>query len=116
MAFQSEVVMGVQPGPVGTSYSNSAPSSWNSDLCDCCADMGVCLCGTFVPCILAAQVSKDFGESCFLPCLPGTILALRTGVRERYHIQGSICGDWVAMVCCGPCALCQLSRELSYQK
>uniref|UniRef100_A0A8C3FEW8 PLAC8-like protein 1 n=3 Tax=Emydidae TaxID=8476 RepID=A0A8C3FEW8_CHRPI len=53
---------------------------------------------------------------CFLPCLPGTLLALRTGVRERYHIEGSICDDWLVMACCGPCGLCQLSRELSHRK
>uniref|UniRef100_A0A8C3SPJ3 Cornifelin n=1 Tax=Chelydra serpentina TaxID=8475 RepID=A0A8C3SPJ3_CHESE len=109
MAYQD------QPGRVQTSYSQGS-SAWSSGTCDCFADMGVCLCGTFVPCVLACQVSQDFGESCFLPCLPGSLLALWTGVRERYHIEGSICDDWLVMACCGPCGLCQLSRELSHRK
>ncbi|XP_024078727.1 cornifelin homolog A-like, partial [Terrapene carolina triunguis] len=113
MAYQAEIT---QPGRVQTSYSYGNTNAWSSGMCDCFADMGVCLCGTFVPCILACQVSQDFGESCFLPCLPGTLLALRTGVRERYHIEGSICDDWLVMACCGPCGLCQLSRELSHRK
>ncbi|XP_044138647.1 cornifelin homolog [Bufo gargarizans] len=92
-------------------YSTST-SQWNSDVMDCCEDMGICLCGAFVPCILACRVASDFGECCCLPCLPGTLLAMRTGVRERYHIPGTICNDCVCLTFCGQCTLCQLAREL----
>ncbi|XP_025072258.1 LOW QUALITY PROTEIN: cornifelin homolog [Alligator sinensis] len=69
------------------------------------------LCGALVPCILASRVSERFGQTCLLPCLPGALVALRTGIRERYRIEGSVCDDWLVMVCCLPCGLCQLSRE-----
>ncbi|XP_053123467.1 uncharacterized protein LOC128332772 isoform X4 [Hemicordylus capensis] len=71
------------------------------------------LCATFIPCILACHVAEEAGESCCLPCLPGSLIALRTDVRARYHIQGSICEDWVVMTCCPLCGLCQLSRQLN---
>ncbi|PIO11793.1 hypothetical protein AB205_0047710, partial [Aquarana catesbeiana] len=102
------------------------------------------LCGTFVPCILACKIASDYGECCCLPILGGATLAMRTGIRERYHIpvrvrlsirhkvissvftikifssvfflQGSICNDWVRLVFCGPCALCQMARELKARK
>ncbi|NP_001086327.1 cornifelin homolog B [Xenopus laevis] len=93
-------------------YMSSNSSQWNSDVFDCCEDMGTCLCGTFVPCILACKVSKDYGECCCLPCLFGSVLAVRTGIRERYHIEGSICNDWVCLSFCAPCTLCQMAREL----
>ncbi|XP_074837348.1 cornifelin [Carettochelys insculpta] len=116
MAYVGERVQGAQPGPVQTSCSQAPMSTWHSGLCDCCADMGICLCGTFVPCVLACQVAQDFGESCCLACLPGALLGLRTGLRERHRIQGSVCDDWLVMSCCGPCGLCQMARELTLRK
>ncbi|XP_063292101.1 cornifelin homolog [Pelobates fuscus] len=87
-------------------------SQWTSDVFDCCQDMGICLCGTFVPCILACKVASDFGECCCLPFLGGTVVAMRTGIRERYRIPGSICNDCVCLTFCSQCALCQMAREL----
>ncbi|XP_077192857.1 cornifelin [Paroedura picta] len=113
MAYQTEMIIDAQPQPMGNNYTFSSQGAWSSDLCDCCTDMGVCLCATFVPCILACRVSEQAGEFFCLPCLPGTLIALRTGVREKYHIEGSICDDWMVMSCCPLCGLCQLSRELS---
>uniref|UniRef100_A0A6I8Q8I2 Cornifelin, gene 2 n=1 Tax=Xenopus tropicalis TaxID=8364 RepID=A0A6I8Q8I2_XENTR len=97
-------------------FTVSAPSKWSSDTCDCCNDAGICLCGAFVPCILACRVAKDYGECCCLPCLFGTSIAMRTGIRERYHIEGTICNDWACVMCCGPCTLCQMARELKAKK
>ncbi|XP_066463253.1 cornifelin homolog B-like [Eleutherodactylus coqui] len=91
-------------------------SQWSSEVTDCCADTRICLCGAFAPCILACNLAKDFGECCCLPCLPGTMVALRTGMRERYGIEGSICNDWLCISCCGPCTLCQMSREMQRRK
>lgn len=45
------------------------------------------LCGTFAPLCLACRISDDFGECCCAPYLPGGLHSLRTGMRERYHIQ-----------------------------
>uniref|UniRef100_A0A8C3SKU6 PLAC8-like protein 1 n=1 Tax=Chelydra serpentina TaxID=8475 RepID=A0A8C3SKU6_CHESE len=36
--------------------------------------------------------------------------------RRETSCPGSICDDWLVMACCGPCGLCQLSRELSHRK
>ncbi|KAM9298937.1 cornifelin homolog [Gastrophryne carolinensis] len=88
-------------------------SEWHSDVMDCCEDMGICLCGAFVPCILACRVSTDYGECCCVPyAAPGALLAMRTGIRERYRIPGSICNDCVCLTFCGVCTLCQMAREL----
>ncbi|PIO10513.1 hypothetical protein AB205_0177740 [Aquarana catesbeiana] len=92
-------------------YSASS-GQWNSEVMDCCEDMGICtysrfynvlspadsliqrcgsaplpgLCGAFIPCILACKVATQYGECCCLPFLGGTVMAMRTGMRERYHI------------------------------
>ncbi|XP_069506101.1 PLAC8-like protein 1 [Ambystoma mexicanum] len=39
-------------------------------------------------------------------------LALRTGIRERYKIRGTLCEDWTVVFCCWSCAVCQMAREL----
>ncbi|PIO32845.1 Cornifelin-like protein, partial [Aquarana catesbeiana] len=90
----------------------TSKSEWNSEVMDCCEDMGICLCGTFVPCILACRVASDYGECCCLPFIGGALLAMRTGMRERYHIPGSICNDCICLTFCGVCTLCQMAREL----
>ncbi|XP_071987600.1 cornifelin homolog A-like [Engystomops pustulosus] len=99
-------------------FTNSNPmgSQWSSDVMDCCKDMGVCACGTFCPLILACRVASEFGECCCLPLVGGTMLALRTGLRERHRIPGTICDDCVCLTFCGPCALCQLAREQKARK
>ncbi|KAM3613797.1 uncharacterized protein V6R79_005162 [Siganus canaliculatus] len=86
MAFQSNVISS-QPQVTVTQYSVSQGSSdWNSNVCDCCEDCGICLCATFVPCILACKVAQDNGDSCCVPFLPGAMIALRTSIRSRYNI------------------------------
>ncbi|KAM4651457.1 cornifelin homolog [Discoglossus pictus] len=97
-------------------YTTSNTSQWSTELMDCCSDMGICLCGTFCTGCLACKVATDFGECCCLPFLGGTILAMRTGIRERYHIPGSICNDCVHLTFCPQCALCQMARELKRRK
>ncbi|CAN9513777.1 unnamed protein product [Ophioblennius macclurei] len=107
MAFHSNVISS-QPQAYNVS---SGPSDWNSNLCDCCEDCGVCLCAALIPCVLACKVAQDHGESCCLPCLPGAMIALRTSIRQRYNIDGTVCGDWAVMACLPLCGLCQLARE-----
>ncbi|KAL2084228.1 hypothetical protein ACEWY4_019746 [Coilia grayii] len=111
MAYQTEVISS-QPQVTVTSYTMSSGSSqWSSDLCDCCEDCGICLCGAFIPCILGCKVAQDHGDSCCLPFLPGAMIAVRTSMRDRYHIEGTICDDWVAVACFPLCAICQMARE-----
>ncbi|KAM3921246.1 cornifelin homolog A-like [Leptodactylus fuscus] len=103
---------------VVTVFTNSNPinSQWSSDVMDCCQDMGICLCGTFFPLCLACRVASDFGECCCLPVVGGAMLAIRTGLRERHHIPGSVCSDCVCLTFCGPCSLCQMAREQKARK
>ncbi|KAL7981019.1 hypothetical protein Chor_005253 [Crotalus horridus] len=96
MAFSSFPVVSSQP--CTTQPSSCDPSTnttccpppyrdWKSDLTDCCADKQICICGTFAPCVLACQVAAGLGECCCLPCLPGALVALRTGLREQLRIK-----------------------------
>lgn len=48
------------------------------------------LCATFIPCILGCKVAQDNGDSCCLPFLPGAMIALRTSMRSKYHIDVSV--------------------------
>uniref|UniRef100_A0A3Q4MUQ2 Cornifelin n=4 Tax=Pseudocrenilabrinae TaxID=318546 RepID=A0A3Q4MUQ2_NEOBR len=111
MEYQTNVI-NAQPQVTVTQYTVSRGSSeWSTNACDCCEDCGICLCGTFVPCILACQVAQDSDESCCLACLPGALIALRTSIRNRYNIGGSVCDDWLVMACIPACGLCQMARE-----
>ncbi|KAG5270943.1 hypothetical protein AALO_G00174090 [Alosa alosa] len=111
MSYQTEVISS-QPQVTVTSYKiTTGSSSWNSNVCDCCEDCGICLCGAFLPCILACKVAQDHGDSCCLPFLPGAMIALRTSIRNQYGISGSICDDWIIMACLPLCGLCQMARE-----
>ncbi|KAL7875201.1 hypothetical protein SRHO_G00061710 [Serrasalmus rhombeus] len=86
MAYQAEVIS-TQPQVTITNYTVTTGSSdWSSNLCDCCDDCGICLCGTFLPCCLGCKVAQDHGESCCLSFLPGALVALRTSIRDRYLI------------------------------
>ena len=116
MAFQSNVISS-QPQVSVTQYTvSSGLSDWSSNVCDCCEDCGICkcftcvceikptlvkcqwqyvrtspgLCATFVPCILGCKVAQDNGDSCCLPFLPGAMIALRTSMRHKYHIDVSV--------------------------
>ncbi|XP_058864809.1 cornifelin homolog A-like [Acipenser ruthenus] len=112
-AVNEEAVVRAQPQvTVNTVSAASDKVLWSSGLYDCMKDIKICLCGTFCPCILACNVAEGFGECLLLPCLSGTLMAIRTGMRERHHIAGTVCNDWVAFTCCTPCALCQLAREM----
>ncbi|XP_064425720.1 cornifelin homolog [Latimeria chalumnae] len=112
----AQIVVTTQPPVAVTTYQISQRSAWSSGTCDCFNDCGICLCGAFLPYCLECRVAQDYGECCCLPCLPGTLLAMRTGMRERYQIQGSVCDDWMMIYCCYTCALCQMARELKVRR
>ncbi|XP_069559838.1 cornifelin homolog [Brachyistius frenatus] len=111
MAFQSNVINSQPQISVSQYTVSSELSDWNSNVCACCDDFSICLCATFVPCILGCKVAQDNRDSCCLPFLPGAMIALRTSMRSRYHIEGSVCDDWVVMACLPLCGLCQMARE-----
>uniref|UniRef100_A0A8C5WH23 Cornifelin n=2 Tax=Leptobrachium leishanense TaxID=445787 RepID=A0A8C5WH23_9ANUR len=108
---QVEMAYPISSQPQATQMYSSS-SEWHSDVFDCCQDMGICLCGAFIPCVLACRVASDLGECCCLPYLGVTIVAMRTAIRERYRIPGSICNDCMCLTFCGLCTLCQMAREL----
>ncbi|KYO47979.1 hypothetical protein Y1Q_0022135 [Alligator mississippiensis] len=65
----------------------SPTGDWSTGRYDCCADCGICCLGLLCPTLLACYVSKKYGENCFLPCLFGSMTALRTHMRLSYGIQ-----------------------------
>ena len=89
-----------------------------------CLDIMVCY-----PCMVGRQCEAVNGNSntpntmwclgtlvvCwFFPPLDMAIVpCLRTKLRDRHGINGGCCGDWICGVCCAPCAMCQISRELT---
>ncbi|XP_041093252.1 cornifelin-like [Polyodon spathula] len=93
------------------------PSHWSSGTCDCCDDMTICCCGFWcLPC-LECHTASEFGECCCLPLLvPATSLVMRTGVRERYKIQGSILDDCCMLCWCYALTVCQTAREIKKRK
>ncbi|XP_039627848.1 cornifelin homolog [Polypterus senegalus] len=102
-----------QPIPGGYGAPTSTGSvRWSTGIMAMCDDIGICLFGCFCPCCLAAQVAHAFGECFILGCMPCAHCALRTGIRERYTIPGSLINDCCVMTFCNSCAICQMQREI----
>ncbi|XP_078525581.1 cornifelin-like [Lissotriton helveticus] len=110
-------------------------NTWSSGICDCCEDCSVCCCAFWCcPCFQCQTVS-GFGECLCLPlidllciactgyltgvytcaCVPIS-MAMRTGIRQRYKIQGSIWDDWCKLCWCYCCSWCQVAREIKKRK
>lgn len=94
-------------------------------LFSCCDDMGVCCFGYWcLPCLFGKNAEKIDGKNCCLMCclygLSSSIylcwlphLFERQKLRKKYNLkEDPACGDILATVCCGPCAICQEAREL----
>ncbi|XP_038647615.1 placenta associated 8, tandem duplicate 2 [Scyliorhinus canicula] len=88
-----------------------AKREWSTGLCSCFSDCGICLCGTFCTLCLGCQIAGSMNEC----CLCGTSMAMRTLVRTKYNISGSLCDDFCASMWCLPCSLCQIKREINHQ-
>ncbi|KAG5853339.1 hypothetical protein ANANG_G00072150 [Anguilla anguilla] len=119
MAVQHTVVV-AQPTMATSWPQNLKTNQWSSGICDCCDDMGICCHGFWSPWTLSCTTTSDFGECCCLPLLdccgggiiPPVALAMRTAMRERYNIQGTMFNDCCAAVFCTWCVWCQMAREL----
>ncbi|XP_060780698.1 cornifelin homolog A-like [Neoarius graeffei] len=108
MAIQQQITT------ITTSITSSS-GTWSTGLFDCSSDMKTCCCGLWcLPC-LQCQTVSDFGW-CFcmplLDCCLTVSCCLRSKMRERYNIEGSSIEDGLTVLCCYPCAWCQMSREL----
>lgn len=96
---------------------------WGSGICDCTQDLpSCCLAFWCLPCF-ACKTSSEFGECLCLPLLewvgfvisPVT-LSMRSTMRQRYNIEGSIARDCLFTTFCLPCVWCQMSREIKRRK
>ncbi|EDL99562.1 placenta-specific 8 (predicted) [Rattus norvegicus] len=105
---QAATVIVTQPGFVRAPQN----SNWQTSLCDCFSDCGVCLCGTFCFTCLGCQVAADMNEC----CLCGTTVAMRTLYRTRYGIPGSICDDYMVTLFCPVCSVCQIKRDINRRR
>ncbi|XP_029616095.1 cornifelin homolog A-like [Salmo trutta] len=115
-------VVSVQPS-MFRSPADIKSEVWSSSIFDCCDDMNICCLGFWCPCCQRCQTSTDFGECFCLPLLdifiywvPVASLALRSTMRERYRIRGTMCNDCLLVTCCTPCAWCQMARELKLRQ
>ncbi|CAJ0917788.1 unnamed protein product [Ranitomeya imitator] len=106
-----QVVNTANPMPCGGPIA-LGPISWSTGLFQCCEDIPICILGSICPFFLPCYLSALFGEMCCFGMLPGAMFALRTGVRERYKIPGSLLNDYCAVCGCLVCALCQMAREI----
>jgi len=107
-----------------SSYSSSGPQDWQTGLCDCTNDWGICLCGLCCPCILFGQNAEKVTPQtgCCAPCCCYLICSLigccccfhltqRQKIMTQYSLKDeppSLCAAW----CCSWCANCQEAREL----
>ncbi|MBN3320414.1 CNFN protein, partial [Atractosteus spatula] len=121
--FRHEVGMAThitfqQPQAVMTQQVIQVQSNqWSTGITDCCSDMSICCCAIWCFHCFACKTSSDFGECFCLPLLQFSgSLALRVAVRERYHIQGSICCDCMYVTFCDICSWCQIAREIKKRK
>ncbi|XP_029932397.1 plac8 onzin related protein 1 [Myripristis murdjan] len=117
--------MAVQQQPqqyVAVTTTTHHVAGWNTDMCDCCADMGTCCCALLCfPC-LQCKTAKDFGWCCW--CMPlldscfcfAVSCHLRSSIRQRYGIPGGCCDDCCKVMCCYPCVWCQMSREVNVRE
>ncbi|KAI5104409.1 plac8 onzin related protein 1, partial [Silurus meridionalis] len=67
-----------------------------------------------LPC-LQSQTVSDFGWFFWMPlldCFLTVSCCLRSKMRERYNINGSILEDSFTVLCCYPCAWWQMSHEI----
>ncbi|TGZ68204.1 hypothetical protein CRM22_004386 [Opisthorchis felineus] len=88
---------------------------WKDGLCDCGNNCGNCILTTlFYPCV-ECHMYKRYGECCCTPLVvPMAGMVLSVKHRSRHRIVGSVAGDCCTFLCCGPCALCRLYRDMVF--
>eukprot|EP00993_Chasmostoma_nieuportense_P004935 NODE_5580_length_637_cov_22.194118_g5416_i0.p1 GENE.NODE_5580_length_637_cov_22.194118_g5416_i0~~NODE_5580_length_637_cov_22.194118_g5416_i0.p1 ORF type:complete len:143 (+),score=36.44 NODE_5580_length_637_cov_22.194118_g5416_i0:32-430(+) len=96
-----------------------SPLPWDTQLTECNSDAQSCFCAFFLtPCQMAQQKAVLRGKSdlccdmliyTLLPCLQ---VRLRSSIRSKYNIDGTVCTDAVQSCFCCPCAVAQQGRQL----
>ncbi|XP_073685904.1 placenta-specific gene 8 protein-like [Garra rufa] len=89
-----------------------APNNFQTELTNCCDDMSICCLGFICPPILGCMIASDMNEC----CLCGSAWPMRSVYRTKYNIPGSMLDDYCVSMFCGPCATCQLRRDIKIRK
>ncbi|OWF40192.1 cornifelin-like isoform X2 [Mizuhopecten yessoensis] len=111
----TNIVVTTQPQTNGLMVTGlTGHRHWSTGLFGCFDDIPSCLLTCFcMPCMECKTASR-IGECCCMPyCVMGGSLAMRTKIRTVGGIQGSVSNDSMTLCCCGPCATCQMDRELT---
>ncbi|XP_078001001.1 cornifelin-like isoform X1 [Glandiceps talaboti] len=91
------------------------PREWTTDIWHCAGEPRSCLCGCcFLPCFLcevSGRLNEPFCAGFWWPC---GLTGLRTKMRLKHKIEGDVFKDVFYSTCCGPCAACQMARELDF--
>ncbi|TRZ00254.1 hypothetical protein DNTS_003710 [Danionella cerebrum] len=112
----SNVLVITQPKP---GMDSAFSDKWGSGVCDCTDDVSECCFACWCYWCFACIQSRNYGEPLCFPLLdmcggviPPITMSIRSSMRQRYGIQGSMCDDCVMTTFCRPCVWCQMSREM----
>ncbi|XP_071963278.1 cornifelin homolog [Antedon mediterranea] len=84
---------------------------WKTSLIGCGDDFESFLLSVFCPLCVSCDIASRIGENNCIAIVPGGLLALRTRIRTKKNIKGTMCGD-----CMIQCCLCQLSVAQMYRE
>ncbi|XP_041378493.1 cornifelin homolog A-like [Gigantopelta aegis] len=85
---------------------------WSAGLFECKSGRRHCCSLCCCWCYFRYMISTRLGETPFMPHIPCAVFALRVKVRTLFSIKGSLIKDFYTSLCCEPCAVCQMTREL----
>lgn len=89
---------------------------WSSGICGCCEAPGVCCyaccCNPCFMCDLSGRMGECACGSLWL-CCP-FVVGLRTKVRIKYGLTGSVLDDCCMVTCCPLLSCTQMRRELDF--
>lgn len=119
VASPQTIIVTTQPGGIQKYPINQR--EWETGLCSCFEDCGICCCVWWCPCVEMCTISSALEEKwqCCLcwsvcnqygssPCLA----PIRTKTRVMMGVKGDVCMDWCCAACCPGLVMCQISRQL----